>query len=516
MPRLVIENFDRGMTRDFPLKGSETVYTKKGEFGELTPGTTFTGCSPLSDPNFLVPSLTASDIDASEKAAVTTKCTAGDISSSINAYLIGGTLLYRLQTADYTTITNNTPTTPVWPHTITNAVETAGDMHDIKYTLQDISGTNTRVLLYSYNVTAGGGYLGRFDITNYDDWATGSSADDFSALSTNDILDDDGSASIPRPMVMGTNKYLYIGSGYKIDSIDLATASSTVVTNVLDTEKEFEIQSVAFWNDQLVIATRRKNYTATNRSRVAVYFWDTIASTYSNVIYIDDDECGALFADGDTLRLFTSGAVYGTLRQWDGFDFVEIQQTNKQIPAHGNIDQLRGGMIWGDSTGKAWFYGKTGKSNENRLWNFTSVGDNLTLVKRLASASEKIHFCGSVTTTEFIRSFGTSYQTSEIMLPVFDIPNRSTITRVEAQFVPLSTGASMSFSLHKNMAYNSSSYGSISYTADGGSVSHKVWKSRITDISQLVIGMAWAAGDNAVKIERLIIDYDTPKTKSSS
>jgi len=515
MPKIEI-TFDKGLARDFPLKGLETVYDKRGKPENHLTSTVFSGISPLPLPGYAVPGYTAVNIDSVHAAAITTKVTAMTVATESLAYLIGGAQIYRLTTTAFTTITANAPATPTWPHAITNAVETDGDIHDIIGTQQNISGNQVNVLLYSYNRANGVGYLGRYDITNISNWGAGNSSDTYGELSTNDVEDDDGSFSVPRPMVLGLNKMLYIGSGYVVDARDMTSASidaPLVDKNVLDIDRDMEIQSLAFWGGQLVVAARAKRGTGTAKGRVAVYFWDTVSPSYSEVIYIEDDTCGSLFVSGDELYLFTANAVFGNLRKFDGEDFIIEQEINKQIPLHGGVDALRNGLIWGDSTGNAWYYGEIVPNMGKWCWNFTKVGTNLTCVKRLASTGEKIHFAGEDTGSgEFIRSLTTVFRTSEVLIPVSALPLRSTIKRVEARFYPLETGATASIFLHTNNIFNGDSLGTISYTGDGN-ISSKVFKSRIKNVNFLTLGITWGTANKAVKLERIIIEYDVPATK---
>jgi hypothetical protein len=317
-------------------------------------------------------------------------------------------------------------------------------------------------------------------------------------------------------MVLGTNKMLYIGSGYVVDARDMTSASidaPLIDKNVLDIDRDMEIQSLAFWNSQLVVAARSKRGTGTAKGRVTVYFWDTFSPDWNESIIIEDDTCGTMFVSGDELYLFTANAVFGNLRKFDGADFVAVQQVNKEIPLHGNVDAMRGGMIWGDSTGKAWFYGEAVPGAGKWCWNFAKVGTNLSCVRRLASTNEKIHFAGSDTgVAGFIRSLTTTFDTSEVLIPISALPLRSTVRRVEARFKTLETGSTASLTLHTNNEYNADPLGTVSYASDGAIVS-KVFRARQKDINFLTLGIIWGSAAKAVKFERIIIDYETPKTK---
>jgi len=525
MPRINIK-FNKGFLRDFPLKGGESYYFKKGNYNNQFPWT-IQGHSPLYLSGYATAGFLSANIDSTHATTVDTKGTAMTVQSDNNAYVIGGTKIYRLLSdsthLNYTNIVDNTPTTPTWPHAIASAVDTDKDMHDIIATQQVIGGGGLyNVLLYSYNVATGGGYLGRYDHTTASNWGAGNSSDTYGALSTNTIPDDNGSLSVPRPMCLGQNKMLYIGSGYVVDARDLSSASidaPLVDLNVLDIDRDKEIQSLAFWGNKLVIAARDKRGTiggdyADAKGKVVVYFWDTFSPSYDDAIVLDDDECGALFVSGDDLYLFTANAVYGNLRQWNDSEFVSIQQVNKQIPLHGSVDELRNGIIWGDTTGKLWWFGEAVIDEGKWVWNIGKVGTNISCVKRLASTGEKLHIAGSETAvaTGYIRSLTTTFAEAEILIPVTDLPTRSTITRIELRFLPLETGSSLLMSCHPNNQYSSEYDIGVSYAIDG-EVTRKISKQRIKDVSFLTIGLFWGTATKTVRLESILIDYEVPKSK---
>lgn len=526
MPRITIDNFDRGLMKDFPLKGSETVYNKKGDLrhhNQVTLG----GISPFPNPGYLVPGFQSTDVDSGDASQVTTKITSWAVKTAYGAnttyaaYGIGDNILYKVIGSGYTDIVNNSPTTPTWPHTIGSVTVVPGDIGDIVAEIQNIGGTQTHCLFYTYNSTAadGAGRMGRYDITADSNWGAGNSSDTAFTLTTNDVAEVSGSGikSVPRPITVGTNKILYVANGYKVDSLDLTVSSASISLNALDIDQNYEIQSTDFWEGQLVMAAHPKSAdTSGQRGSVCVFFWDTLSSTFSDPIYIDDDIAGALYVNNRNLYLFTANKVYGNLRLWDGRGFTSIQQVPTAIPTHHGVDNFRDGLVWGDSNGDAWWYGEAREGAGKWLWQFATVGTSLSCVRKLNSTGDVLHFTGQDTgSTEFIRSLNSSYATTETSLPVIDFPHRSTIKRIEAHFQTLASGASMSISFSKNLAGSATSYGGIVF-ADDGAVNRKVFNTRLTDVSQLGTTLAFASGSNTVKLERLIIDYDTPRTKLSS
>lgn len=526
MPRIVIDNFrDFGLTPDWVSKGAEYSNAKKASDGYAL---TMTNVSPFISPGFLRPGRVATESGMTNNSVITTKITAFTTqqargNSQTAAYGIGGDILYQITGNPAYTITNNTPTVPTWPHTIGSAVNTDGDVHDIHGATLNIGGTSTYCLLYSYNVASGGAYLGRFDVTNNSNWGVGNSSDTAYTLTTNDVLNDANSLSVGRPMVIGTNKIAYIGAGYKVDSLDLTTSSAAISLNAIDIDREYEIQSLAFYKGFLVMAAHMRSAEAgILKSKVAVFFWDTFSTSFTDPVYIDDDRCGALYQNGDTLVLFTSNGAWGNLREWDGEDFVIKQQIAKEIPLHGSVERYREGIVWGDSTGKGWYYGSV-DGGARRLWQWITVGDAITCMKRLnQTTTETLHIAGIESTTdEYLKyvttAASTTSATPSCRLSFQDIPHRSTITRIEAHCLPLATDASVAISIATNMTTSSpTAYGTISYSTDGA-ITKKVFKERLTDVSQMVMLLEWTDGvTNTVALERLIIDYETPATKSSS
>lgn len=529
MPRIVLENFDRGLARDFVLQGSETANTKRGDGKNLIVGS-LGGVSPFPNPGYLCPAFGATNIDSTDAGDVTTQITSWAVkttfaqnqTSEVAAYGIGDNILYKVIGTGYTDIVDNTPSTPTWPHTIPSVVLNPGDIGDVATAIQLIGVAQTACLFYSYNVASGNGYLGRFDITNDDDWGGGGSSSDTQyALTQNDVSspDQSGILSVPRPIVAGTNKILYVAGGYKIDSLDLTTSSASIVLNALDIDQNYEIQSLGFWQGSLVIGAQLKqSQSGLQRGGVVVFFWDTFSSSFQDPIFIDDDTCGAIYADDKDLYVFTANQVYGNLRRWDGRGFDSIQQISKAIPKHNGVDKHRNGLVWGDSNGKAWWFGEAVEDSGEWLWNFATVGTSLSCVKKLDPTGDVLHFTGQDTgSTEFIRKSNTTFSASEVSMTILDLPHRSTIKRMEAHFLPLATGASVNISTATNLASGAAElYGNISYASDG-EVTRKVFNSRITNVSQLGLNFTWTGGvSNTVKIERIIIDYIQPRTKLSS
>ena len=521
MPQIVIENFYRGLLKDYPLKGSEALQNKRGDIRFALAQTRI---NPFPNPGYIQPCFTGVDIDSGDASVITTEITSFAIKNgrssvdSFAAYGIGATILYKITGATYVDVTNNTPSTPTWPHTISGAVSVSGDIHDCVTSNQNIGGTPVYCLFYSANTNAstGTGVLGRFDIQNNSNWTAGNSADNAFALTQNDVPDTGGNFSVPRPITVGTNKILYVGSGYKIDSLDLAASSSSIVNNALDIDRSFEIQSLAFYKGSLVIAAHLKSASAGTRGKVAVFFWDTFATTFSDPIYIEEDFCGALYSDDINLYLFTANATYGNLRIWDGQGFTSIQQISSAIPAHGGVDTFRNGLVWGDSSGKAWFYGEIKEGEGTWLWQFFQDGSSLSCVKKLNPSGDILHFAGTNSGTEFIHIQNTTYQGGTYSFPVIDLPNRSTIKRVEAHFLTLATGASATVRYLLNGSNSYTNHGTITF-ADDGAVARKVFNNRITNVSSIAFDFTMnGLAANEVVLERLIIDYMVPATKQSS
>lgn len=515
--QLVVGPFTGGLVKDWPLKPNESIQTKRGSFDQAVK---MVRVNPNNVPGYVLPAFQVADVDSTDASVVTTQINnwaVDEYSGTATAYGVGETRLYKVTGATYNDIINNTPTTPVWPHAIASSLYNSGDNPDCVNAWVNIGGTQVYCLLYAYNRAAGVGKIGRFDIVNNSDWGAGNSADDAYSLSTNAISDSGGNFTVPRPMVVGTNKILYTASGYFIDSLDLTVSSATVTTNALDIDRSYEIQSMAFYKGTLVVAAYLKNASTSRRGKTAIFFWDTFSPSFSDPIFIDDDTCGALFQDDDDLYLFTANGVYGNLRQWDGQGFSILTQVAQVIPAHGAVDRFRGGFTWGDTQGNVYYYGRAADSDKRSLWTVANMDTTISCVKRLAPTNDLLHFTGANGATEFIKVFNTTYDSGVYSFPVIDLPHRSTITRVEVQFLTLATGAAASIRYLPNFSGSYTTLGSISFASDGA-VTRKVFTQRISNISAIAFDLSWTgtSSTNQVAVERIIVTYMTPQTKQSS
>lgn len=521
--QLVLENF-HGLTKDWVIKGGEDYKNKKGPIDKFVRAQTV---YPLFVAGELMPGYQTKTITNSSVVSTDITDMAIDsltVTGAPIAYGIGDNILYKITTTTtaFDTVVNNTPATPTWPHTISGAVTTAGQLHDCLTCYVNIAGTQTYCLLYSTNTNVSGtGQLGLYDITNNDDWGGGGNSNDAAyALSTNPIPTAGSAANLtPRPMTLGTNGIVYIGSGYVVDSLDTTVSSATIVLNAIDIPQNYEIQTLSMYKGFLVIGAQQKSTTATRQGGTAVFFWDTFSQSFIDPVFIDDSTCGTLYNDGMNLWLFTANGLYGNIRQWDGQQFIIQQQTTVNIPKHNNITPLRNGFAYGGASFVFW-YGEVVPGEGYTLWNLYNVGSAVTCVKKLNPTNDILHFGGDTSNTEFLRTTDTAkFETATLTWPTVNLGRRVTIYRIVVYYATLATGAAVTLEYWKNLGGSlNTPYGTITFAADGTTKNYKVFNTKITDINTFNMQLTWDAIDpaNQVCIERIEIDYSEEDTKLTS
>jgi len=509
-----------GLTPDWVVKGStDNLAYKRGRWDQST---FQTNINPFTIPGFLQPGYKYSALTGTAPTTAMTNMTVAIQGGTIAAYGIGANKLYKMTGAasDFNTIVDNSPTTPTWPHSISSSSTTK--RHDLLVANINIGGTYTQCLLYSYNVSASGaGYLGRYDITNDSNWASGNSSDTAYALSTNDVGDGGASNALEcdRLIVEGQDKKIYILGGYKVDSLDTTQSSATVQTNVWDVGRNYKLKSGVWYRDLLVMAAQ-KNVSGTQmKGQVIVQFWDGRSPFYETQIVIDDETAGALYVDGDDLYLFTASSTFGKLRKWNGRTFERIKDVPVSIPGHGGVDKWRDGIMFVASG--LWIYGVIDLQRGRELYQISDTA--YTCAKRLTPNNDIIHVA---TASSISKTDTTKYQDSaQFNFPIQDFPHRSTIKRMTFYCLPLATGADLLIKYLKNYSTTYTNYGTLSYgvstqsgTDADGAVTKKVFNTNITDVSNLGLALTWA-GSNAANqacITRIKLEYETNDNLASN
>ena len=520
--RITLENNYRGLVKHWVSKGAlDNSGYRKGGAGYAV---SMLNINPFLAQGLLTPGFQYSDIDSTDAADVTTSVTAFAttvVGGAIAAYGIGADKIYKIigASTEYNDIVDNTPTTPTWPHTIADAGDT-GFVNDALVVDLTIGGNKVRCLLYSYNLLSSGsgaGRLGRFDITNDSDWGAGNSSDTAYSLSNNDVAV--GTVSnlfkVDRPMVLGPNGILYIGSGYKVDSLDTTVNDAAISLNVIDIPPTFKIRSLAFYKKFLVIHAEKIILSTTEmRGQTVVFFWDTTSPSFEEPVYTDDETAGALYTDAGELFAFTGSTLFGKLRKWNGQEFEVLTEIASTIPKHGAVEKFRDGMMWG-SGASVYRYATVVDGYGRGLWQTDGSSGTISCVKRLYPNNEVLHIAGN----NYIRKTNTTKRmdSANYSFPLRELPHRSTINQIIAYFLPLATGDDMMLRYLKNFSttYNNHapvSFGTSiqgSFTTADGAVSYKVFTDVVQDVNQIQFNLIWAGTNPAsqVALSRIDIDY---------
>jgi hypothetical protein len=523
--KITLKNFIGGLVPDWVTKPGESPTIRSQEYLNDNRAISMSNINPFTDPGKIQPGFQFTDIDSGDAAQVTTAITgiaSGVHNGNYAAYGIGEDKLYKIigAASNYNDIVNNSPTTPTWPHTISNV--NTSYRHDCIVTPLKISGAWVLCLLYAYNLstTPGAGRLGRFDIKNDSNWGSGNSSDTAYTLTTNDVLDNDNSLYCDRPIVKGSDGKIYIASGYVVDSLNTNDNSPTLNTNVVDIPRDFRIKSLAWYRGRLVIVAFKPTDSNLSTGQVGVFIWDpTNTTSFDDEYYIEADRVGAAWATANDLYIFTIRNTIGELRRFDGQDFEPITEIGTAIPEHGSVTSFRDGMAWGASE-KVFVFASVRKNAGKSLWQTSSAAGTISAIRRLTPNNDILHVCGRDGSTEYIRRTDLSkyVDSASYEFVSIDLPQRSTWERTHAFFPALATGASMTISHKSNYGTGSTSYDTVTEASDGAVTRKTVSEHKVKDLDELRPLVSWSGTNaaNQVKLARLELDISTSDTKQQA
>lgn len=244
-----------------------------------------------------------------------------------------------------------------WPHTISGAGTITGN--DIVAYSENILGTRTRCIFYSWNDSGGAWNIGLYNTsagTFDDDWFTTVPASPITPSGNNK----------PHRLVVGVDDVLYIPDGNKVHALDGATGTNgTVSDTVFRLPAGYIIQDMIPWSyqttDFLVILayfspigdTVNPDTTAPNQGAKA-FFWDYLNSDATMVADLSDSVVTAGIVYDGTIAVFTNGIdpVNGEedfnskLKMWDGNKFVTVMNFVGNAPVPGGIEVIGDSLQW--------------------------------------------------------------------------------------------------------------------------------------------------------------------------
>lgn len=266
-------------------------------------------------------------------------------------YAVGGN---KLQQFSATAVTN----TGDFPHTIDKATVTGEDGEDVALYQGN--------LYYSYNHSASGGDVGKFNLISAfdDDW--GSTTPTGAHALTNN----------PHQMIVGGNDTLYIANGIYVTEYN----GTTFVEQSLDLPTTSVICSLAWAGNRLWIAANRPNLTGANNNHSSIFSWDGNSTSWDDEIVVGG-RISALYVRNGVVFVFytditsTGGYKLGYI---NGSAVTDLANFTGAAPEYYQVSEYQEFLIW-VSSGLIWAWGSGGRDLPVRLFQladggFTTVG----------------------------------------------------------------------------------------------------------------------------------------------
>jgi hypothetical protein len=318
-------------------------------------------------------------------ASLTTIISGGDIDNYSTiagyAYLVGGSLVHKLDLTVGATLDTISATTP-WPHTIDHGhASEFGDDLKIFTIVNGATSTASVMALYSFT-DATDGDVGAFDISSgalnvfYDNFLSTQPTDAFTLTKDR------------HPMIVGDDGALYIGNGNSLAKLIGDGGGNGTLSTPLSFPRGTVIRSFTKYPDYLVIFAKR-NSNSLYRGTSVAYFWNYQSKNYNFAYDLSDNEVTAGFNWLGTPGCFTYGRkangkdICTKLKLFNGTKFEQVLEYDGSSPTHGAVEIYDSMITWvyGDSSlGKIGTYGSPWPGRIKNSFNFygEATGTGLT------------------------------------------------------------------------------------------------------------------------------------------
>lgn len=325
----------------------------------------------------------------------------------------------------------------------------------------NVGGTPKTCIFYSWNDSGLDGDVGRYDIdgTAYDD-------DFMSTIPVGAALLTTNTTAVPRRLLQGPDKKLYITNGRYVASYDgLVGADGTYNGTAYDLGAGWIATDLSWDGNYLVISAVQAGsftyYTFASNSKVC--YWDGVEPGLGIVYDIPDNFISTLFKSPIGMLCFTSGKN-NSGKLMDARTGKILPGAEWMIGLHGmppkpnQVEFYQDNIVWvpGDSLGGfvmayslenrglhiPYLASQTGNVNDVGTGGFLKniEGNNLYL-GFLISGTYKI---------VWLNGFGLYSAQADLKTRVFRLPFKSNITKIRAYFSQMASGSSVIFSLFKN------------------------------------------------------------------
>src|SRR6185369_7968209 len=352
---LTFTNFMKGFA---PLAAAYGATQFNIPFDHERFGASTAGINPYRFPNTISPE--------PAKTSATNESVITDVPKNIavrnistgEAYMIGSgdgstggsVKLYKVTGTTFSTVVDNSPTTPTLPHAI------SGMKNGYDCLIGTVNGTDYLFYTFDDGNTAGvGKTVGIWNFST--NWTSANAAQaGWGSLS--------GNSSDPYlaflPIVQGDDGNIYIGSGDNVDKITTTAAvASAFSNNAVQVPSNYVITTMRPYKSYLAIGAVQKQTLSSDtfNGKSAVFFWNYAKATFDNIIYLDDNKLGSLFVKDGILYAFTGKRDgYSKLKMFTGQSFKTLAEFTGSPPVHNNPDVYKDMLIW-TANNSAWTYG---------------------------------------------------------------------------------------------------------------------------------------------------------------
>jgi hypothetical protein len=403
----------------------------------------------------------------------------------------------------------------------TNSLNTS-DNHDI-LVHKDSSGTER--VFYSYE-TDGGGSDSDIGVMDNDE---GNQDDDYFSSRTGGA---NLTGGVPLKMWVGPDSNVYCTNGRYVAVYD--TLTDIANAQALDLGANWIATSGAqFKNYNAIVAYHSSSAIAVGSTsiraerRVKVVLWNGYDPRYNFQYEIPDNLSGAIEAEGEDLRVWTTGRSE-TLKCWqfngNGFGrgplFEIASDSSVFVPRHGSVTRFRNHSVFPgrDNADNILFaFGSTNPLVEpSGLHGISETQDTWGFVKELDSSVGLYvgGFDGGSTYT--IRKLNNAkYNTSsQLNTRTYTLPTNSVITAIKFYFWQFGSGAKMEVGLYKNGDASTQQFGGGSViellqTEVESNFYHAITE-EIPDVNAFMLFLSYTHAvntDTAAIIRRIEVEY---------
>lgn len=240
---------------------------------------------------------------------------------------------------------------------------------------------------------------------------------------------------------------------------DEGDTNDNSTANALDLPFGFRPIALASYGEDLVIAAIQSTDTTTDQGNAALFFWDTVSSSFYKQVYLDEPIISALKVVNGILYIFagklaatnTAGNGYSVYQYLGGQSFKEIFTAEEGWPPlAGAVDANGDRLVWGScmtnptNAAAVWAYG----SKDGRLPSAVhciarstasaSATDglvtSLAYVLQASNARPRLVIGARDATNFHLEQISTTYQTSIWRSQLFNIGQAFRVTKIVLNF----------------------------------------------------------------------------------